>query len=112
MKHLRRTFGVRFGRTGCEDTTILWNSVPWHPHPPGLREENRSPSSEEKIVGLELLQLLLDALPASIQIVAIGRVSHGALTQVGVNSHHVCHPAAHGGAKRFREDIDGVVLGR
>lgn len=95
---------------GLEKAAILWNSVPWHPHPFGLPEKNRSPSSEEQIVGHKFLQLLLDALPGSIQIVAIGRVSQRALTQVGVDCHHVWHPAAHGGAKRFQEGIDDVAL--
>lgn len=92
-----------------DETTILWNAVPWHPHPPGLPERNRTPTAAEQRDGLVLLRLLLEALPRPIKIVAIGRVSEKALLQIDEKAQHVCHPAARGGAKRFQEDIRGVA---
>jgi len=94
---------------GLEEATVLWNAVPWHPHPPGMPLQNRGPSSAEWLAGLRLLQMLLEALPETTRVVAIGRVAEAALKRLNVDAYHVCHPAARSGARLFREGIEAFA---
>lgn len=94
------------------ETTILWNAVPWHPHPPGQSKKNRSPTAAEQRDDrvFSLLRLLRKALPEDIKVVAIGRVAERALKRINADPRYVCHPAARGGgAKRFQDGIREVA---
>lgn len=94
---------------GLERNTLLWNAVPWHPHPAGKPEGNRRPSHDETQAGLDLLRLLVKAMPKTTRILAIGRVSEKALQQIDISANHVVHPAARNGARLFREGVEGFV---
>ena len=79
----------------------LWNTVPFHPHPPGQPLANRAPRRDEVALGLPLLDQAI-ALLRPQQIVAIGRVAERTLGDRATTS--VRHPS-HGGASACRDGL-------
>ena len=77
---------------GLEESVLLWNVVPTHPHRPGEPQSNRRPTSREISDGL----FFFDALARCRDVVAVGRVAHEA-----TGAPYVRHPS-HGGASAFR----------
>lgn len=84
---------------------VLWNA--FAPHPMKGADAwltNRKPTKEELDVGRPVLEQFLDLFPGA-TIVAIGDVSKGVLSGLGVKvASHVRHPA-NGGATLFREGV-------
>jgi uracil-DNA glycosylase len=77
---------------GMGDDVLLWNVVPTHP---GTATSNRRPTREEIAAGA----VFAAELARGRQLVAVGRVAHGAL-----GGHYVRHPS-HGGARAFRAGL-------
>lgn len=84
---------------------VLWNAFAWHPmkaHDAWLT--NRKPSDKELAAGRPVLEHFLSLIPGA-QVVAVGGVSHGILSEMGVSvATQVRHPA-YGGAKVFRQQM-------
>jgi uracil-DNA glycosylase family 4 len=79
---------------GAERRVVLWNTVPHHPHAPGVPLSNRRPTATEIAEGARFAERLLELLqPATV--VAVGRVAEGVL---GERAAYVRHPANGGGA--------------
>ena len=92
-------------RLGLEPTDfVLWNAFPWHPYDPqrGLLS-NRRPRVEELKYGLPVLEKFLQIFHGG-RIVALGKISAGIFTDMGIACHEVRHPA-NGGAGAFRTKI-------
>jgi hypothetical protein len=88
-----------------EDSVLLWNVVPTHPHRPGAPRSNRRPTRAEVEAGLPFLR----ELARGRQAIAVGRTAHAAL-----GGQYVRHPS-HGGAELFRAglmDVLGPSTGR
>ncbi len=79
---------------GAERRVVLWNTVPHHPHAPGVPLSNRRPTVEEIAAGSHFAERLLELLRPAV-VVAVGRVAEGVLGERGV---YVRHPANGGGA--------------
>ena len=88
---------------GLAEQTILWNSVPWHPHKPGNPHSNRTPTEEERAVGLEYLELFVQLYPGAV-IAAVGATSKKSLDELGIEATLLRHPA-NGGATKFRQGL-------
>lgn len=88
---------------------LLWSACPWHTHVPGRPLSNRTPAAAEAALGTTFWQELTELFGISI-IVAVGNVAHSSLVQNGLNVPKVRHPA-HGGRSRFKQGLDGLLLG-
>lgn len=83
---------------------VLWNAFPWHPYHPGKGLlSNRTPDALEMQTGHQVLMSMLE-MGRFRQIVAVGEKSVAQLTQLGVKTAKVRHPA-NGGAGKFREQL-------
>ena len=80
---------------GLEESVLLWNLVPTHPHEPGRPDSNRRPTRAEIDAG----RPFLDALARGRKVVAVGRLAQGIL-----GGPYVRHPS-HGGAGAFRDGL-------
>jgi uracil-DNA glycosylase len=85
----------------AEHRTVLWNSVPAHPHRPGQPLTNRAPTRGEVEAGLPLLDLAIELLRPQ-RIVAVGRTAERAL---GDRAEACVRHPAQGGAHVFRTGI-------
>jgi uracil-DNA glycosylase len=74
---------------------LVWGSFPFHPHQPGNPLSNRKPRTSEVRLGEPFVQELLD-LFAPQKIIAVGNVGYGLLTQMGIPSVKIRHPAQGG----------------
>ncbi|MFM7551512.1 MAG: uracil-DNA glycosylase [Actinomycetota bacterium] len=86
---------------GLERRVVLWNSVPFHPHPPGRPLANRAPRRGEVELGRPFLARLVELLGPA-QVIAVGRVAEGSLGDLATG--RVRHPAQ-GGATECREGL-------
>ena len=90
------------------DQFVLWNAFPWHSFDPrrGMLS-NRMPNKSEQAAGLPILKAFLELFPCE-QVVALGKIAAAQLEKLNVHAHCVRHPAS-GGAKLFRQQINGIV---
>lgn len=85
---------------GLADRAVLWNTFAWHPHRPGNRLSNRTPTRAEVDAGLEVLRAVL-AHFSGVAIVPVGQVAARSLAALGVDAlDPVRHPSM-GGATEF-----------
>lgn len=84
-----------------ERRVVLWNTVPFHPHPPGKPLGNRAPKVREIALGKPFLEQLIGILRPA-EIIAVGRVAEGTLGDLATG--RVRHPAQ-GGATLCRNGL-------
>lgn len=89
----------------AEHEVVLWNTVPFHPHPPGKPLGNRAPKTAEVALGRPFLERIVSLL-APAQVIAVGRVAEGALGDLATG--RVRHPAQ-GGATQCREGLRALL---
>jgi len=95
-------------RLGIAERTILWNALQMHPHKPGERRSNRTPTPAEIALGEPALRMLIDAFPSA-RVVAVGKKAEGLLrTMTVVPAATVRHPA-NGGAKEFAAGMQLLI---
>jgi uracil-DNA glycosylase len=82
---------------------VLWNIVPFHPHFMEEPLSNRTPTADERKLGLEYFLKLREIFPNA-KVIAVGRLSAERLTEAGVENVAVRHPA-YGGKKEFQEGV-------
>jgi len=80
---------------------LLWNAVPFHPHPKRKKLGNRTPGVRETESYADLLRDVLEVL-------AVGRTSERSMERLGIPCRYVRHPS-HGGANDFREGVLEVL---
>jgi uracil-DNA glycosylase len=80
---------------GLEESVLLWNLVPTHPHRAGEPNSNRPPARAE----IDAARPFLDELAEGREVVAVGRIAHRELGAV-----YIRHPS-HGGASEFRSRL-------
>lgn len=90
------------------DEFVLWNVFPWHPYNPekGVLS-NRRPTEKELKYGYPVLDKFLELFPGRI-VIALGRISAGALRSMKINCYEVRHPAQ-AGARKFREQVYKIL---
>lgn len=92
---------------GIAEQTALWNAFPWHPHKPGNRQSNRTPTREERMLGVPVLKALLAAFPQA-AVFAVGRTAEASLREVGCEARPLRHPSM-GGATLFRKQLRAAL---
>jgi hypothetical protein len=78
---------------------LIWNTLPLHPHRPGQRASNRTPSAAEQEIGLDLIPAVIDLFGCQ-TILAVGRTAQHALARLGIDAIPVRHPSQ-GGKPEF-----------
>ena len=68
---------------GIEERTILWNALPMHPHKPGKKRSNRTPTSAEIEKGRAALEILRNKFPSA-KFVAVGKKAERSLHSMDV----------------------------
>ncbi|PTX98509.1 uracil-DNA glycosylase [Opitutus sp. ER46] len=92
---------------GLAERTVLWNTFAWHPHKPGDRLSNRTPTRTEVESGLEVLRAVLKHF-AGAAVVPVGQIAGRTLASLGVEAlPPVRHPAM-GGATAFRKGLEDL----
>lgn len=86
------------GRRDC----VLWNAFPWHPFKDGPLS-NRRPRASELRQAADATRCFLSLFPKA-EVLAVGRVSQGALQALGVEARYIRHPS-HGGKRAFTEGV-------
>lgn len=95
-------------RLGLAECTILWNALQMHPHNPGARQTNRTPTTTELALGEPALRILIESFPAA-KIVAVGKKAEGLLRAMHIEpAASVRHPA-NGGATEFAAGIESLI---
>jgi hypothetical protein len=89
---------------GAERRVILWNTVPTHPHRPGVPLSNRRPTIAEVEAGAPLAMRLIELVQPR-TVVAAGRIAESVLPPGTV---YVRHPANAGGPA-FREGMRAIL---
>jgi uracil-DNA glycosylase len=82
-----------------EESVLLWNLVPTHPHEPGRPDSNRRPNRAEIAAG----RPFLEELARGRKVVPVGR-----LAQETLGGPYVRHPS-HGGAGAFRDGLGAAL---
>ena len=88
---------------------LIWNTVPFHPHPPGKPRGIRAPTRAEVLRFQPLLAGVV-AAAAPAQVLAVGRVAERALREIGVAATYLRHPSQ-GGARLFAEGLRAALGG-
>jgi hypothetical protein len=94
---------------GIADRTILWNALPAHPLKSGDPFTNRTPTSDERKAGLEILKQLLRLYPRAL-VLAVGRTAEASLRDIGVDPAAALRHPANGGANAFREGLRRLLI--
>jgi hypothetical protein len=89
------------GRRDC----VLWNAFPWHPFKEKLLS-NRRPRTSELHQAHAVLRGFLSLFPHA-EVLAVGRVSQGALERLGVAARYIRHPS-HGGKRAFTSAVTAL----
>jgi uracil-DNA glycosylase len=87
------------GELGLEESVLLWNVVPTHPHRPGRPTSNRRPTAAEVAAS----RPFLDELASGRRVLPVGRLAEAAVGLAGVR-----HPS-HGGAAEFRAGLKRLL---
>ena len=95
------------GELAAERRVILWNTVPTHPHRPGLPLSNRRPTTAEVAAGAEFAERLIASVRPT-TVVAVGRIAESVL---GAAATYVRHPA-NGGATAFALGMRAILAER
>jgi uracil-DNA glycosylase len=74
---------------------IVWAAFPFHPHELGEPLTNRAPRRSEVKMGASFLLELLEIFKPQ-KVIAFGNVGYGSLTELGVPSVKIRHPARGG----------------
>jgi hypothetical protein len=94
---------------GIEKRTILWNALQMHPHKPGNKQSNRTPTSAEfEKFGKPALQMLVAEFPSA-KVVAVGKKAARLLDSMGIVYAPVRHPA-NGGKTKFEQGLRSLVV--
>lgn len=93
---------------GLQDSTILWNTLPFHPIK-GEALSNRTPSTSEIKLGAGYLAMLLAMLQPDVKLIAVGNKAREALELIGVTPYAAVRHPAMGGANQFRDGMRQIA---
>jgi len=84
---------------GRQSLPAFWNAVPFHPHPCGVTDDNRRPTSSEIAAGSFFLHTVVQILTPH-TIVAVGRVAAAVTASAFPHLQHLAlpHPSFRGTA--------------
>jgi hypothetical protein len=88
----------------AEQPPLIWNTVPLHPHKPGERQSNRTPTVAEQRMGGEFLGRVLEIFEVEL-VLGVGRKAQRTLGELTIDHLPLRHPSQGGKA----EFIEGLV---
>lgn len=74
----------------ADQPPVLWNTIPLHPHKPGNRQSNRTPTRAEQRMGAPYINRVMGLFDFEL-ILGVGRTAQRMLTELG----HVHFPLRH-----------------
>jgi len=80
-----------------QETPVLWNTVPLHPHKPGNTQSNRPPSTAERRLGYPYIEQILSIFEIK-TVIAVGRKAQTALEELNISHTALRHPSQGGKA--------------
>jgi hypothetical protein len=83
---------------------LIWNTVPLHPHKPGERQSNRTPTVTEQRMGSEFVGRVLELFDVEL-VLGVGRKAQRTLDELAIDHLPLRHPSQGGKA----EFIEGLV---
>jgi uracil-DNA glycosylase len=83
---------------------LIWNTVPLHPHKPGERQSNRTPTVAEQRMGGEFVGRVLEVFAVEL-VLGVGRKAQRTLGELAVDHLPLRHPSQ-GGKAAF---VEGLV---
>ncbi|MEJ2148423.1 MAG: uracil-DNA glycosylase [Chloroflexota bacterium] len=83
---------------------LIWNTVPLHPHKPGERQSNRTPTVAEQRMGGEFVGRVLEVFDVEL-VLGVGRKAQRTLGELAVDHLPLRHPSQ-GGKAAF---VEGLV---
>ena len=86
---------------------LLWNIFPFHPHPAGNFNKNRTPTQREIESYSYFVNDLLNLFPSIIKVYALGRKSEKKFDEMGIRAEYIRHPA-NGGANKCKMKIEEI----
>jgi hypothetical protein len=86
---------------------LLWNAYPLHPHQPGNRDSNRTPTAAELALGEMPLARVVETFKPG-RIFAVGRKAERSLRALGIEHRALRHPSQ-GGKAAFIEGLRGIA---
>jgi hypothetical protein len=89
----------------AEQPPLIWNTVPLHPHKPGERPSNRTPTVAEQRMGGEFVGRVLGIFNVEL-ILGVGRKAQRTLSELKIDHVALRHPSQGGKA----EFIEGLVM--
>jgi hypothetical protein len=93
----------------ADQPPLIWNTVPLHPHKPGERQSNRTPTVAEQRLGGEFVGRMLEMFDIDL-ILGVGRKAQRTLSELEIGHVPLRHPSQ-GGKAAFIEGLV-VALGR
>jgi uracil-DNA glycosylase len=81
----------------ADQPPVLWNTVPLHPHKPGNRQSNRTPTRVEQRVGAPYIDRVMALFDFEL-ILGVGRTAQRVLTESGHEHFPLRHPSQGGKA--------------
>jgi hypothetical protein len=88
----------------AEQPPLIWNTVPLHPHKPGERQSNRTPTVAEQRMGGEFVGRVLELFDIEL-VLGVGRKAQRTLGELAIDHLPLRHPSQGGKA----EFIEGLV---
>lgn len=95
---------------GLEAHVVMWNAFPFHPHGAGNLRSNRTPTTAETRLGLELLEGVLALYPDA-RVLPVGRVAERAIAMLGKRVELVLRHPSMGGAQLFATGLRAAAGG-
>jgi uracil-DNA glycosylase len=86
---------------------LIWNTFPFHPREDGKPLTNRRPRKRETELGSKFLQRVIDRFTPEL-IIAVGNVAYETLTEIGISSTKIRHPAQ-GGKNDFVAGLTALL---
>lgn len=90
-----------------DEPPLIWNTVPLHPHRPGDRYSNRTPTVGEIRMGQPFVEQIMAMYPLEV-VVGVGRKAQRTLQELGIEHAEVRHPSQ-GGKADFIAGLKAVT---
>jgi hypothetical protein len=93
----------------ADQPPLIWNAVPLHPHKPGERQSNRTPTVAEQRMGGQFVGRVLEIFDVEL-ILGVGRKAQRTLSELGIAHVPLRHPSQ-GGKAAFVEGLVAALEG-
>lgn len=86
------------------ESTVLWNTFPFHPHREGEPHSNRAPTAHEVDSQADILRAVVAQFPG-VRVIAVGRIAEATLKRLHIGVVAALRHPSMGGAPAFRAGL-------